>query len=121
MGRVRVKDPGVGPIRTVTGWGWHHRLRFLGSTASQVELVLYGGYTSGLQGQPPLGHHPLGGPGSSLYGLPPSSDGIPYGRYPEGWHYGLSAYQNQHHQQAGTSPHPRVPQGEMYPNVPPYF
>ncbi|KAM1041756.1 hypothetical protein TB2_030447 [Malus domestica] len=142
----------------------------------------YGGYTSGLQGQPPLGHHPLGGPGlsgignqvnsglgggggygglggpygnyggpggyglggagglgvglggagsagggpgvgtgSSLYGLPPSSGGLPSGRYPEGGHYGLSAYQNQHHQQAGTSPHPRVPQGGMYPNVPPYF
>ncbi|CAN6558238.1 unnamed protein product [Malus baccata var. baccata] len=142
----------------------------------------YGGYNSGLQGQPPLGHHPLGGPGlsgignqvnsglgggggygglggpygnyggpggyglggagglggglggagsggpvggvgtgSSLYGLPPSSGGLPSGRYPEGGHYGLSAYQNQHHQQAGTSPLPRVPQGGMYPNVPPYF
>ncbi|CAN6690952.1 unnamed protein product [Malus baccata var. baccata] len=142
----------------------------------------YGGYNSGLQGQPPLGHHPLGGPGlsgignqvnsglgggggygglggpygnyggpggyglggagglggglggagsggpvggvgtgSSLYGLPPSSGGLPSGRYPEGGHYGLSAYQNQHHQQAGTSPLPRVPQGGMYPNMPPYF
>ncbi|XP_050370113.1 UBP1-associated protein 2C [Argentina anserina] len=116
----------------------------------------YGGFSGG---QPPLGHHPLGGPGlssvgnqgpggglggpynyggpgstgyglggaggggpgsgagtgSSLYGLPPGSGGLPSGRYPEGGPYGLSAFQNQHHQ-PGTSPLPRG----MYPNAPYY-
>ncbi|PRQ31071.1 putative nucleotide-binding alpha-beta plait domain-containing protein [Rosa chinensis] len=60
-----------------------------------------------------------GGTGSSLYGLPPSSGGLPSGRYPDGGPYGLSAFQNQHHQ-PGTSPLPRVPPGGMYPNAPYY-
>ncbi|XP_030550207.2 UBP1-associated protein 2C-like isoform X2 [Rhodamnia argentea] len=52
--------------------------------------------------------------GSSLY--------RPSGGYPEGGNYGLSsssAYPSQTQQPTGTSPVPRVPQGGMYPNVPP--
>ncbi|TKY66442.1 UBP1-associated protein 2C [Spatholobus suberectus] len=70
----------------------------------------------------------LGGSGGgSLYRLP-GSGGMPGGGggggYPEGGHYSLSAssgYQNQHHPPSGASPVPRVPQGSMYPNVPPYY
>uniref|UniRef100_A0A5B7BMV3 Putative UBP1-associated protein 2C n=1 Tax=Davidia involucrata TaxID=16924 RepID=A0A5B7BMV3_DAVIN len=71
------------------------------------------------------------GRGSSLYGigLPPSSVGMPSG---ESAHYSLSGesalyslslsgYPSQHHQQAGTSPVPRVPPGGMYQGMPPYY
>ncbi|XP_030460891.1 UBP1-associated protein 2C-like [Syzygium oleosum] len=54
--------------------------------------------------------------GSSLY--------RPSGGYPEGGNYGLSsssAYPSQTQQPTGTSPVPRVPQGGMYPSVPPYY
>ncbi|XP_022142828.1 UBP1-associated protein 2C [Momordica charantia] len=68
----------------------------------------------------------LGGVGgaSSLYRLPQSSVGMPSGGYPDGGHYSMSSssgHPNQLHQQAGTSPAPRVPPGGMYPNVPPYY
>lgn len=138
----------------------------------------YGGYSSGLPGAQPMGHHPLnssmgpglssvggqapaalgssggygggpygggyGGSGSSIYGgmgsvggglggaggassmyrLPQSSVGMPSGGYPDSGHYSMpsaSGHPNQHHQQPGTSPAPRVPPGGMYPNVPPYY
>uniref|UniRef100_A0A5B7BJV1 Putative UBP1-associated protein 2C n=1 Tax=Davidia involucrata TaxID=16924 RepID=A0A5B7BJV1_DAVIN len=60
------------------------------------------------------------GRGSSLYGLPPSSAGMPSS---ESSHYSLSSsgYPSQHHQQAGTSPVPRVPPGGMYQGMPPYY
>ncbi|XP_009340221.1 UBP1-associated protein 2C [Pyrus x bretschneideri] len=184
-GPAQGQGPGSGSNAHGDGMGMAPPSSIPGQYGIPGGIGSYGGYNSGLQGQPPLGHHPLGGPGlsgignqvnsglgggggygglggpygnyggpggyglggagglggglggagsgggggpvggvgngSSLYGLPPSSGGLPSGRYPEGGHYGLSAYQNQHHQQAGTSPLPRVPQGGMYPNVPPYF
>lgn len=79
----------------------------------------YGGIGSG--GLPGAGG--AAGRGSSLYGLPPSSVGMPSGGYPEGGHYSLSSsgYQNQHHQTGGNSGLPRVPPGGMYQNMPPYY
>ncbi|XP_042478766.1 UBP1-associated protein 2C-like [Macadamia integrifolia] len=76
----------------------------------------YGGPTSG-------GYGGLGGGGSSLYRLPPTSVGLPSGNYPESGHYGLtsSAYPSQHNQPTGTSPLPRIPPGGMYQSMPPYY
>ncbi|XP_058100752.1 UBP1-associated protein 2C-like [Magnolia sinica] len=108
----------------------------LSSVGNQVPSSLGGGgsgYGSGLGGGGPYGSSQYGGPGMggyggsaggpSMYRLPPSSVGMPSGSYPEGGHYGLSssAYQSQHHQQAGSSPVPRVPTGGMYQGVHPYY
>ncbi|KAI5662427.1 hypothetical protein M9H77_21750 [Catharanthus roseus] len=63
------------------------------------------------------------GRGSSLYGLPPSSGGLPTGDYPQSTHYSLpsSVYQSQHHHSTGTSPAPRGPSGGLYQGMPPYY
>ncbi|CAN6561062.1 unnamed protein product [Malus baccata var. baccata] len=147
------QGPGSGSNTHGDGMGMAPPSSIAGQDGIPGGIGSYGGYTSGLQGQPPLGHHPLSGPGlsgirnqvnsglgggggygglgwpygncggpggyglggagglgvglggagsagggpgvgtgSSLYGLPPSSGGLPSGRYPEGGHYGLSAY-----------------------------
>ncbi|ONI12535.1 hypothetical protein PRUPE_4G170100 [Prunus persica] len=184
------QGPGSGPNAHGDGMGLAQPSSIAGQYGGPGGIGSYGGFSGGHQGPPPLGHHPLGGPGlssvgnqvnsglgagggygaglggpygnyggpgsvgyglggtgglggaggglggaasgggapgggvgtgSSLYGLAPSSAGLPSSRFPESGHYGLSSYQNQHHQQAGTSPMPRVPPGGMYPNVPPYY
>ncbi|PKA64702.1 Heterogeneous nuclear ribonucleoprotein 1 [Apostasia shenzhenica] len=63
------------------------------------------------------------GMGSSLYGMPPGSAGLPSSGYPEGGMYSSSSlYQGQHPQPAGSSPGSRVPPGAgMYRNIPPYY
>ncbi|XVF43498.1 hypothetical protein PTKIN_Ptkin02bG0044800 [Pterospermum kingtungense] len=90
----------------------------------------YGGFSSGpgdrygagLGG--PYGGYGGAGGGSSLYGLPPTSVGMPSGGYLESAHYSLSssgAFPSQHFQGAGTSPVRRVPPGEMNPDGPPFY
>lgn len=61
--------------------------------------------------------------GSSLYGLPPSSMGMPSGGYPESTHYSLSSsgFQSQHHQMEGPPLVPRIPPGRMFHGGPPYY
>lgn len=76
-----------------------------------------GGAGGGLGGTGPAAR------GSSSYGLPPSSGGMPSSGYPDGAHYGFSssAYASQHHQPTGTSPVPRVPPGGVYQGGPQFY
>ncbi|XP_022848467.1 UBP1-associated protein 2C-like [Olea europaea var. sylvestris] len=63
------------------------------------------------------------GRGPSLFGLPPSSAGTGSGNYQRSAQYSLSSggYQSQHNQPSGTSSAPRVPPGEMYQGMHPYY
>lgn len=120
------QGPGSGPNAHGDGMGLAQPSSIAGQYGGPGGIGSYGGLGGaggGLGGAASGGGAPGGGvgTGSSLYGLAPSSAGLPSSRFPESGHYGLSSYQNQHHQQAGTSPMPRVPPGGMYPNVPPYY
>ncbi|KAI4388115.1 hypothetical protein MLD38_000476 [Melastoma candidum] len=97
----------------------------------------YGGPVSGGYGEGGLGGVGVGagagmagGVGSGYGGGAVGGMGVgsgmyrPSGGYPEAGPYGYNAssgYTSQAPQPSGTSPVPRVPQGGMYPNPPPYY
>lgn len=102
-----------------------------GQVPTSLGMGGYGGHGGGLgpYGGPPQaggygGGQTAGGyggiVGGSLYGVPPTSGASQSGGFPEGSHYPLSSYQNQH-QQSGQSPAPRVPGGGVYQGVPPFY
>ncbi|KAI4388270.1 hypothetical protein MLD38_000612 [Melastoma candidum] len=80
----------------------------VGSSGGMGGGMVSGGYTGGAAAGVSAG--------SGMY--------RPTGGYPEGAAYGLNTsggYPSQVQQPTGTSPVPRVPQGGMYPNPPPYY
>ncbi|TQD76338.1 hypothetical protein C1H46_038118 [Malus baccata] len=59
------QGPGSGSNTHGDGMGMAPPFSIAGQDGIPGGIGSYGGYTSGLQGQPPLGHHPLSGPGLS--------------------------------------------------------
>lgn len=111
-----------GPYGSGSHYGGHPASGYGGTGGTGAGLGATGGGLGGVGGGLSGSSGGFGSAGRG-YGLPPSTGGMPVGDYPPSGHYGLSAtaYQNQHHHSAGTSPAPRVPSGGVYQGLPPYY